>query len=670
MEPTIELATWFREARGWRTSVLLVFCLGLTLVPVHAQTSMFVPGPTFSPPLNPLYVLTGDFNNDNVRDFVVLSDEGTGVPANAYVFLGNGDGTFKPPNSYPLGTLRLSMPAIPALGVLAINNNGPPIQDLVVPIAQSNTVNVLVGKGDGTFLPFTTYTVDEHPTAAVVAGEDGTAYPELAVVATGTNNQPSVSILLGLGDDTFGPATIIPLANAPTSIGFGYLRHGLFNTDLVIGTSSGIAVLLGNGKGTFQPEVDYPLSSGVTSVAVDDFNGDSFPDIAATHGNAVSIFLGNGDGTFQTPRDYPVGNGARSLFLAQALLASDFTNDGHDDLVVSNLDDNTFSVLLGNGDGTFQPALTFPVNGTGPNSVGVGDFNSDAAPDLVVTTKSGSATGSSGSAFIFFNTRGTTATVTCSPDLVQFEQPTTCTATYGAALPAMPIPTGKVTFGISNAALPAVCSGSLDATGKTRCQGGTFLGIGAWDVRADYSGDKNYNPGSFFSPTVLTVDALDFNPPGPLSSTAAAGQTAQFALLLQDMVGYGGSISLACTGAPHSATCTVPANVKLPAQINATVSTTSRMVAVVPRRHSLPSLWAMSILGLLFLPSVYRRNGTCTKFGRTLPFCFLLFLASCGSNNSGNTSNPNGTPAGTYTLTVTATAGGLKSSISLILTVQ
>jgi hypothetical protein len=670
MEPTIELTTWFREVKGWRTSVLLVFCLGLTLVPVHAQTSMFVPGPTFSPPLSPLYVLTGDFNNDNIRDFIVLSDEGTGVPANAYVFLGNGDGTFKPPNSYPLGTLGLSMPAIPAQGVLVINNNGPPIQDLVVPIAQSNTINVLMGKGDGTFLPFTTYRVDEHPTAAVVAGEDGTAYPELAVVASGTNNQPSVSILLGHGDGTFGPATIIPLANSPTSIASNYLRHGVFNTDLVIGTSSGIAVLLGNGQGTFQPEVDYPLSSGVTSVAVDDFNGDSFPDIAATHGNVVSILLGNGDGTFQTPRDYPVGNGARSLFVAQALLASDFTNDRHDDLVVTNLDDNTFSVLLGNGDGTFQPALTFPVNGTGPNSIGVADFNSDGAPDLVVTTKSGSAPGSSGSAFTFLNTRGTSATVTCSPDLVQSGQPTTCTATYSAALPAMPVPTGNVTFGISNAALPAVCSGSLDETGKMQCQGGAFLGIGGWGVSADYSGDKNYDPGLFLSPTVLTVDALNFNPPGPLSSTVAAGRTAQFALLLQDMVGYGGSIGLTCTGAPLGATCSVPANVKLPGQINATVSTTSRMVAVAPRRHSPSWLWAMGVLGLVLLPGVYRRNGRHTRFARTLPFCFLLLLASCGSGNSGNTSNPNGTPAGTYTLTVTATAGGLKSSISLILTVQ
>ncbi len=649
---------------------LLVFCMGLAVAPVHAQTSMFVPGITFSPPLNPLYVLTGDFNGGNNNDFVVLSDEGAGVPASAYVLLGNGDGTFKPANSYPLGTPGLSSPAGPALGILVINNNGPPVQDLVVPIAGSNTVNVLFGKGDGTFLPFTTYMVDMHPTAAVVADEDGAANPELAVVATGTNNQSSVSILLGRGDGTFGPATIIPLANSPTSVSWGYFRHGVFKTDLAIGTSTGIAVLLGNGKGTFQAEVDYPLSSGVTSIAVSDFNGDNFPDIAATHGNAVSILLGNGDGTFQAPRDYAVGNGARSIIVAQALLDLDFTNDRHDDLVIANYDDNTFSVLLGYGDGTFQPALTFPVNGNGPNSIAVNDFNNDGAPDLVVTTNSGSASGTLGSAFVFLNTRGTSATLTCSPDLVQFEQTTTCTATYSSALPALPVPTGTVTFGISNAALPAVCSGSLDAAGKTQCQGGAFLGIGAWGVKADYSGDKNYNPGSFNSPTVLTVDALNFDPPGPISSTVAAGQTAQFASLLNDMVGYGGSVSMTCTGAPVGAACSVPANVKLPAQINAMVSTTSRMIAVVPRHNSPPWLWAMGIVGLVLLPGVYRRKRRPTQFARTLPLSFLVFLASCGSGNSGNTSNPNGTPAGTYTITLMATEGGLKSSISLILTVQ
>lgn len=653
--------------RGLYRFFLLVVCSGSPLIPVHAQTGMFVPGAKYSTPLNPLYVVTGDFNNDNNKDFIVLSNEGTGLPASAYVLLGNGDGTFKPASSYPLGTLGLSSPGTPALGALVINNNLPPVQDLLVPMAVSNTVNVLLGKGDGTFLPFTSYTVDNLPVAAVVADTDGSAYPELVVVAAGTSSHPSVSILLGHGDGTFAPATKIPLADSPSSVAWGYFRHGVFKTDLAIGTSTGVAVLLGNGNGTFQTEADYPLSSSVTSVGVGDFNGDSFPDIAATHGNVVSILLGNGDGTFQPPKDYAVGNGARSVYVARALLASDFTNDGRDDVVVANYDDNTFSVLIGNGDGTFQPALTFPVDGTGPYSIAVADFNNDRAADLVVATKSGAAPGSLGSAFVFLNTRGTSASITCSPELIQLGQNTTCVAMYGPALSGMPVPTGTVNLKISNAPLFAVCGGTLDATGKMQCQGGSSLGNGSWGVESDYSGDVNYNPGSFFSSTNLTVDELNFQPPGPISATVAAGQTAQYSVLLNDMFGYSGPVSLTCTGAPLGAVCSVPANVKLAAQVNAMVSTTSRMAAVAPTRRSPPLPWAMAIVALAFLPAAYRIKWCASRFFRMLPICFLLLLESCGG---GSSSNPNGTPTGTYTMTLTATAGGLKSTVSLTLTVQ
>jgi hypothetical protein len=239
---------------------------------------------------------------------------------------------------------------------------------------------------------------------------------------------------------------------------------------------------------------------------------------------------------------------------------------------------------------------------------------------------------------------------------------------YRSVLPAMPVPTGTVNLNISNAPF-AVCSGSLDATGKMQCQGGGSLGVGAWGLEADYSGDKNYNRGSISS-TVLTVDELDFQPSGPVSSTVLAGQTAQYAIFLNDMVGYSGSVSLTCTGAPLGAVCSVPANVKLAAQINAMVSTTPRMIAVAPTHRSLPWLRAMGIFGLVLLPGVHFRKRRRSRFSRTLPLCFLLFLASCGSGKSGNRPNPNGTPAGTYTINLTATAGGLKSSISLNLTVQ
>ena len=88
-----------------------------------------------------------------------------------------------------------------------------------------------------------------------------------------------------------------------------------------------------------------------------DFTGDGHLDLAVANSgsNTVSVLLGNGDGTFQPQVTYAVGQ------VPQALVAGDFTGDGHLDLAVANSGDNTVSVLLGNGDGTFQPQVTYAV---------------------------------------------------------------------------------------------------------------------------------------------------------------------------------------------------------------------------------------------------------------------------------------------------------------------
>jgi hypothetical protein len=146
--------------------------------------------------------------------------------------------------------------------------------------------------------------------------------------------------------------------------------------------SNDVSVLLGNGDGTFQPAANYSTGLSPVSVAVGDFNGDGKLDLAVVNsgtnvGSNVSVLLGNGDGTFQTAVNYEVGS------VAQALAVGDFNGDGKLDLVVVNNGSNDVSVLLGNGDGTFQTALDFDT-GAGPYSVAVGDFNADGRLDLVV----------------------------------------------------------------------------------------------------------------------------------------------------------------------------------------------------------------------------------------------------------------------------------------------
>src|SRR2546427_339973 len=122
---------------------------------------------------------------------------------------------------------------------------------------------------------------------------------------------------------------------------------------------------------------DFAAGTHPQAVAVGDFNGDGRPDLAVANSgsSAVSVLLGNGDGTFQTARTFTAGSGP------QTVAVGDVNGDGRPDLAVANSGSNTVSVLLGNGDGTFQAARTFAA-GTTPSSVALGDVNGDGRPDL------------------------------------------------------------------------------------------------------------------------------------------------------------------------------------------------------------------------------------------------------------------------------------------------
>ena len=160
------------------------------------------------------------------------------------------------------------------------------------------------------------------------------------------------------------------------------------NLDLVTSNAdNSISVLLGNGDGTFQSAVSYAVSNTAFQVAAGDFNGDGIPDLAVTnsYSNTVSILIGNGDGTFQPHVDYPVGN------IPFGVVIGDFNADGVLDLGVSNTDcaspasncPGTVSILLGNGDGTFQPQVAYPV-GLYPVSLAEANLSGEGGAGLAV----------------------------------------------------------------------------------------------------------------------------------------------------------------------------------------------------------------------------------------------------------------------------------------------
>ena len=188
------------------------------------------------------------------------------------------------------------------------------------------------------------------------------------------------------------PSTFFSLpvnSRAPTenAIAVGDL-NGDGKLDIVLqdAANEGLCVMLGNGDGSFQLCVEVALGQLAQAVTIGDFNGDGKMDLAvadfttsgATYGaGAVSILMGNGDGTFQSPILYPAGNSAGSIAIG------DFNGDGKADVAVTSYIDNVVNIFLGNGDGTFRGPVSY-ATGSYPNSVAVSDFNGDGVPDLVV----------------------------------------------------------------------------------------------------------------------------------------------------------------------------------------------------------------------------------------------------------------------------------------------
>ena len=126
-------------------------------------------------------------------------------------------------------------------------------------------------------------------------------------------------------------------------------------------------------KSALGQAVNYAVGTAPQSVAVADLNGDGKPDIAVVNNMSspptVSVLLGNGDGTFQPQVTYAAGG-----LNPAGIVIGDVNGDGKPDLVVTSAGNNTLDVLLGNGDGTFVAATGYAV-GNSPGFIVLGDFN-------------------------------------------------------------------------------------------------------------------------------------------------------------------------------------------------------------------------------------------------------------------------------------------------------
>lgn len=282
---------------------------------------------------------------------------------------------FQAPASYPTGLF-------PAAAVVQDFNNDH-ITDIATANSSAGNVSVLLGNANGTFGAANTFAVGVGASSIDSGDFNSDGNMDLVV----TDGSSSAYVALGNGDGTFATATKIALRSGTSGIVVADF-NGDGKADVAIAifgpennSRGSVAVLLGQGDGTFAPTVFYDLDHNAERLVAADLNGDGKLDLAvalqhfSTPKKGLAVLLGNGDGTFQSAMTSTSGNMAD-------VAAADFNGDGKTDLALSPLYSSVVQVLLGNGDGTFAPAVEYAAGTSG--SVVTTDFNGDGVADLLL----------------------------------------------------------------------------------------------------------------------------------------------------------------------------------------------------------------------------------------------------------------------------------------------
>jgi hypothetical protein len=324
-------------------------------------------------------LFSGDVNGDGKLDLVAANEQESTLS----VFLNDGAGNFsRIPMSFATGQY-------PTGGLIAdFNHDGVP--DVVTADYHGNSISVLFGGGGGVLGDAASYpTVAGGETSNLAVGDlngDG----NLDVVAANPQ-RASISVFLGSADGTSMSAAI----TTPIGIVGGSQPYSTaiadFNGDGVNDVAVGdivngpINVLLGKGDGTFEEPVPYTTSgTGPFIIWTADFNLDGIADLATANRGSreVSVLLGRGDGTFR--KAIRSSTGPKTTFDSgpYSIAVADFNLDGVPDIATANYGISTVSVLLGVGDGSFDPAIDAGTMGDNSYGVAVGDFNGDGKPDV------------------------------------------------------------------------------------------------------------------------------------------------------------------------------------------------------------------------------------------------------------------------------------------------
>jgi Bacterial Ig-like domain (group 3)/FG-GAP-like repeat/FG-GAP repeat len=458
-------------------TILITFGLALALVmPTSLYSgSLFRTGERFKLGGYPVSVAAADVNGDGIPDLVVAHYYGF-----VSVLLGDSHGRFHYLTYYRSGSAESR-----AVVVADVNGDGKP--DVIVGNHDA-TVSVLLGNGDGTFQPAVQYgSGGASADSVAIADVNGDLKPDLLVA----NGSVGASVLLGNGDGTFQQAQTYDTGGA-TGIAVADI-NGDGHPDLVVTKycfiepkceTGAVAILLGIGDGTFQAGRQY--SSGTfaaRNITVADVSGDQTPDLLVVNDGGVAVLLGNGDGTFQPA--VLCDTGGRDTV---GIVVADVNTDGKPDLLVAgSFPTAGLSLLLGNGDGSFQPGEIYSTGGYAPMSVAVADVDGDLMPDAIVASECshGYACRDGLISVLLNTTKGfvTTTELTSNLNPSVYGQPVTLTASLKSAGPNSP--TGLVVFESDGKALGTKLLSGGAATLTT-----AKLAPGTSSIIATYKGDR------------------------------------------------------------------------------------------------------------------------------------------------------------------------------------
>lgn len=338
------------------------------------------------------YTATGTYSDGSTQNVTTTVAWASSKTATATIAGSSGLATGVAAGSTSITATQGAAGSPVAIASGSINSNTDATNDLAIASQINNSVIILLGNGDGTFTnpsQAASYVVGNQPSSIVLGTFNTNNNAYLGFVVTNFADN-TISVFNGNGDGTFTEVPGSPFhlptgANGPIAVtSADFNGDGIPDLAIVNQTSNNVTVLAGNGNGTFTQFSGSPLPVGNFPVAIASgiLDGSSGPGLAISNQNdgTVSVYLGNGNGTFVQASQSPLSVGSSPAGVAIA----DYAGTSTGGIAVASRGTGTVVIYVDVGSGLFTEALE-PAAGTNPDAIVTGDITGSALPDIAVT---------------------------------------------------------------------------------------------------------------------------------------------------------------------------------------------------------------------------------------------------------------------------------------------